>query len=107
MAGATWASYAARSAYDAENNTALVEQYVTLDKRSVLGDYTALDPEKRKTASEADETAIATVEGDAKKTALRTTAVFPLIMLVCYVILILYFRSRGGYKPVELETEST
>ena len=30
-----------------------------------------------------------------------------LVMLVCYVLLILYFRSRGGYKPVELETEGS
>jgi hypothetical protein len=25
-------------------------------------------------------------------------------MLVCYLGLIMYFRTKGGYKPVELET---
>ena len=95
------------AAYDEASDTALVENYVTVDKTSVLGTYVALDPEKRKTAPEADEEAISGVEAKAKKTALRTTAVFPLIMLVCYVVLILYFRARGGYRPVELEADAT
>jgi hypothetical protein len=29
-------------------------------------------------------------------------AVLPLIMAVCYGALFIYFRSRGGYKAVEL-----
>ena len=29
-------------------------------------------------------------------------AIFPAFMLICYLGLILYFRSRGGYKPVNL-----
>jgi len=43
------------------------------------------------------------VTGTAKKSALMTVAVFPAIMLVCFLILIFYFRAKGGYKPVELE----
>ena len=31
---------------------------------------------------------------------------FPLILLVVFGLIALYFRSRGGYKPIELETES-
>ena len=30
---------------------------------------------------------------------------FPLAMLACYIGLILYFRSRGGYKPVDLQSQ--
>ena len=40
-------------------------------------------------------------EGSAQK-ALANMAVFPAIMLVAYLILFFYFRSKGGYKPVEL-----
>ena len=29
-------------------------------------------------------------------------AVFPGIMLVCYIALFLFFKSKGGYKPVDL-----
>lgn len=35
--------------------------------------------------------------------ALSTIIVFPLIMLICFLILIFYFRSKGGYKPIELQ----
>lgn len=36
------------------------------------------------------------------QTALRLTAYVPATMAVCYLILIIYFQSIGGYKPVEL-----
>lgn len=35
--------------------------------------------------------------------ALAKVIVFPVIMLVCFLILFFYFRSKGGYKPVKLE----
>jgi MFS family permease len=38
------------------------------------------------------------IEEGAKKSALATVAIFPGIMLVCYLILILYFRAKGGYS---------
>ena len=38
--------------------------------------------------------------------ALRWTALVPLLMALGYLSLILYFRSRGGYKAVHLEEES-
>jgi hypothetical protein len=28
---------------------------------------------------------------------------FPAFMFICYLGLILYFRSKGGYKPVSLD----
>jgi hypothetical protein len=34
-----------------------------------------------------------------------TAAIFPAIMLTCYIILILYFRSKGGYKAEELAVQ--
>ncbi|MEC8494546.1 MAG: MFS transporter [Planctomycetota bacterium] len=95
------------AAYDAANNTALVESYVTLDKKSVLGEMTVLDPEVRAAAPEADQKTIEEVEAGAKKAALRATAVFPAIMLVCYLLLMVFFRTRGGYKPVELGSDAT
>jgi hypothetical protein len=30
-------------------------------------------------------------------------AYFPGIMLICYLVLLGYFKSRGGYKPVHLD----
>jgi hypothetical protein len=34
--------------------------------------------------------------------ALGKMAMFPAFMLVCYLALIAYFKSKGGYKPVEI-----
>jgi hypothetical protein len=31
-------------------------------------------------------------------------ALFPAFTFVCYLALFLYFKSRGGYKPVQLKT---
>jgi len=36
------------------------------------------------------------------QTALRYTAIIPGVMFIGYLILLLYFKSRGGYKPVVL-----
>lgn len=40
-------------------------------------------------------------EGSGQK-ALASMAVFPLIMLIAYVILYFYFKSKGGYKPLDV-----
>jgi hypothetical protein len=45
---------------------------------------------------------IAKVRSDSKQLALADMTIFPLSMLIGYVLLIFYFRSRGGYKPVDL-----
>lgn len=42
------------------------------------------------------------VRADAKRDAMKSVAVLPLIMAACYLGLILYFRAKGGYKAVEL-----
>ena len=34
--------------------------------------------------------------------ALADMAIFPLIMLIAYIALIMWFKGRGGYKPIEL-----
>ena len=39
------------------------------------------------------------------QTALRWTALVPLTMVLGYILLLLYFRTRGGYRAIELETE--
>ena len=47
---------------------------------------------------------------NASRQSLRTTAIsFPLVMGICFALIALWFRARGGYKPILLEAgeEST
>jgi MFS family permease len=89
-------------AYDRANNTELHDTYVTLDKAGVFGRYEALDGAAVAAAPDEDRAAVARVQSTAKKDALKTVAVFPLFMLLCYVGLIVYFRRKGGYRSVQL-----
>jgi hypothetical protein len=86
----------------AEKAPALVEQVKT-HKDYVLGSYDAVDPVKAETIT--DPTSKATLAEATKSgqfAALGKMAFFPMFMLVCYISLALYFKSKGGYKPVDL-----
>ena len=78
-------------------NTNVYSQVVGQEKVSVFGAYHPLDEAKVAAASKADQERIKDIQESAKKSALLTVAIFPCIMLVCYLILILYFWRRGGY----------
>ncbi len=43
-------------------------------------------------------------DGSAPK-ALLNMCIFPLSMLIAYIGIYMYFKSRGGYKPIELDSE--
>jgi MFS family permease len=92
-------------AYDQTNNTSIHATYATETKTSVFGDYQALDQSKLATASPEDQDTVTKIQNIAKKDALRAVVIFPIAMLVCYSVLILYFRSKGGYKAVVLDEE--
>jgi MFS family permease len=79
------------------------EQVIGESRLSLFGRYQPVDLVKLASASEDVQMAVASVQADAKKSALRTVIVFPGVMLVSYIGLLLYFRNRGGYKPVVLE----
>jgi MFS family permease len=83
-------------------NPALYEQ-VTVKKDYLLGAYEAIDPVKSAAVTDAKAQAdlqAATTAG--KFSALGKMAMFPAFTFVCYLALFGYFKSRGGYKPVQL-----
>lgn len=90
-------------AYDKANSTSIHSTYVTESKTSFFGDYKALDQAKLASAGEAEKATVAGIRDTAKKDALKDIVIFPIIMLVSYILLILYFRSKGGYKAVILK----
>jgi hypothetical protein len=76
---------------------ALYSQVVT-EEQGVLGTYKAVNPMKLEELPETQREIVAGIASGANQRALATMAIFPCIMLVCYLILIAYFRAKGGYK---------
>ena len=94
------------AAYDQVNSTAFHSNLVTDQKTSIFGEYMSVNQDKLKAESEENQGVVKEVSMQASKGALRTVAIFPCIMLVCYIILIVYFQSQGGYKPIHLDGEA-
>ncbi len=86
-----------------EANNPRIAQAVTEQKSYLLGEYRAIDPNKEAAVtSKDDQDAIQKAKAASKFAALGKMAMFPAIMLCGYIILIVYFRSRGGYKAVHI-----
>lgn len=68
--------------------------------------YASIDRGKAKAAAETENLGSEYSEAinTASRQSLRTTALsFPLLMLVAFALIGLYFRSKGGYKPITLQ----
>lgn len=85
----------------AASNPEVIET-ITVDKNYVLGDYKAVDPAAFAGLPEAQQAAIQPLIEEHTQGALRKVIVFPIIMLIGYIGLHLYFKGRGGYKPIDL-----
>lgn len=71
-------------------------------KPSIFGSTPSLDQEKIK-ALDADSLAeLNAAQSDSKRGAFANIAVLPAFMLACYLVMLLYFKAKGGYKPVAL-----
>ncbi|MGH8177717.1 MAG: MFS transporter [Steroidobacter sp.] len=95
------------AAYDAQHGAQLRETYFTNEKTGVFGNYLALDEAKVANSDEQTRAVVSSVVTGSKKTALKSVAILPLIMLAAYGLLILYFRRRGGYRAVALPSASS
>lgn len=75
-----------------------VAEKILVEKSYLLGEYKAIDPEKAATlTAEADLQAVDKANQAGQFNALGKMAFFPAFMLVCYLALFFYFKSRGGY----------
>jgi MFS family permease len=80
-----------------------IYQSVTKESTYLLGKYQAIDPDKAATVTtEEGKKALAAANTAGQFSALGKMAMFPAFMLAGYIALILYFKTRGGYKPVEI-----
>jgi MFS family permease len=88
----------------AQENPAIHAQVVST-KNSVFGEYNAVDPALRANVSAEENVIIDQTFEQATKDALTTVAIFPVLMFFSYLGLMLFYRSKGGYKPKELAGE--
>jgi MFS family permease len=88
-----------------QQNPTVHQRVVAEEKSSVFGKYKPLDQDKISSLESDEQSVVETIRASAKKNALLTVAIFPAIMLISYLALILYFRSKGGYKAEELTVQ--
>lgn len=69
---------------------------------SIFGSAPTLDQAKVKALPAEQQKQLEEVQAANKRSVFTTIALLPSFMLVCYVGLLLYFRAKGGYKPVDL-----
>jgi MFS family permease len=86
-------------------NPAVFEKVVGEERISVFGTYRPLIQEQIDQLPAEQQAEVASIREAAKKNALMTVAIFPCIMFASYMLLILYYRSQGGYKPQMLVTD--
>lgn len=79
-----------------------VYQKVAKEDTYVLGAYTKVNGDAVKTLPQSEQEAVTSTEKEAKQRALSTISILPGIMLLAYIGLFVYFKSRGGYKAVNL-----
>ena len=86
----------------AKEHGTLLAQVAGPVKPSIFGETPSLDQEKIKALDAAASKELTTVQADSKRGAFANIAVLPAFMLLCYLGMWLYYRSKGGYKPVDL-----
>jgi len=86
----------------ATEHTALYAQVKGETKPGIFGNAPTLDQEKIKALPEAEHKQLETVQAASKRSVFTTIAILPTFMLMCYIGLFLYFRAKGGYKPIEI-----
>lgn len=79
---------------------------VTVENDYLLGHYTALDESALQAQPEAIQAQASAIAERETQGALAKMAIFPAFMLVCYIGLILYFKSQGGYQPKVLGADA-
>jgi hypothetical protein len=76
-----------------------IHQEVIEDKRYLLGDYVAVSNQKLAELPQEQLAQAKVIQGEAIQGSLARVTLFPAIMFISYLVLYLWFKSRGGYRP--------
>ncbi len=81
---------------------ALLQKVSGDPRQTIFGEVPSLNQEALGQLNEEEAGQLEAVQKAAKKGSFAKVAVLPGFMLLCYLILFGYFKTRGGYKPVDL-----
>ena len=88
-----------------ERDPELAAQVLTT-KNGLLGEAPSLAQDKLAALDPTDQTKVNDIDIQSKQGTLAKIAVMPAIMCACYLLLIVYFRSKGGYQAQVLTGHS-
>jgi MFS family permease len=74
------------------------------EQRAFLMNFRPLDKQKIASLPADQQAVLEELRAETNQSTLAKFAILPMIMAACYGVLLLYFKSRGGYKPVDLGT---
>jgi MFS family permease len=86
-------------------NPALHQKIASSEETKYGLTYHPLDKSRIAALPDAEKTEVDHIRTLNNQRTLGAVAILPAIMFVCYVGLLLYFRTRGGYRVVELTTQ--
>jgi MFS transporter, DHA2 family, metal-tetracycline-proton antiporter len=81
-------------------HSALYSQVKGEPKSTLFGENPTLDQAKIKALPAETKAELETVQGTSKRNVFAQIAMLPAFMLLCYLGMFAYFRSKGGYKPI-------
>ncbi|MEM7603136.1 MAG: MFS transporter, partial [Verrucomicrobiota bacterium] len=87
---------------DLKEVPAIYEKVSAPAKPTMFGDSPTLDSAAVSTLEGEEKETLVRIQNSNKKDAFLRQSVLPAFLLLCYLILFFYFKSKGGYKPVEL-----
>lgn len=79
-------------AYDRAHGTSLHSTYLTESDAGFFGDYLGIEYNKLEAAEKEEKAIVAIIRAASKKKALGYVVVFPVIVLIGYILLIMYSR---------------
>lgn len=81
---------------------ALHQKVAGPEKATMFGPSPSLDNLAVDSLEGEEKESFEAIRNSNKKNAFLRQSVLPAFLLLCYLILFFYFKSRGGYKPVEI-----
>jgi MFS family permease len=90
----------------ARQNSALHARVAAAEQTKYGLTYRSLDKARIASLSQAETVEVERVRAANNQSTLAKVAVLPAIMFFCYLTLILYFRRKGGYRQVQIESDA-